>query len=189
MSKEAMTLALEALECTEYPQDHYDAITALREALAKQPAQQEIDWKDQYEKQKRRADMWVAKYEADIGPLEKAGPVTAQQEPVAVVSGYYGGQCVILPIDPARIYNSNTFLYTSPQPCPTCEALARTVMLDQTSHDAQRKPLTITEESAWDLARYVYARSNPHESPQILLSAMEIKQIIEAAYGIKEKNT
>ena len=26
------------------------------------------------------------------------------------------------------------------QPCKTCEALARTVMLDQTSHDAQRKP-------------------------------------------------
>ncbi len=49
---------------------------------------------------------------------------------------------------------------------------------------AQRKPLTITEESAWDLARYVYARSNPHESPQILLSAMEIKQIIEAAHSI-----
>ena len=38
----------------------------------------------------------------------------AQQEPVAVVSGYYGGQCVILPIDPARIFNSNTPLYTSP---------------------------------------------------------------------------
>ena len=38
---EAMKLALEALECTEYPQDHYDAITALREALAEQPAQQE----------------------------------------------------------------------------------------------------------------------------------------------------
>ena len=37
-----------------------------------------------------------------------------QQEPVAVVSGYYGGQCVILPIDPARIFNSNTVLYTSP---------------------------------------------------------------------------
>ena len=55
-----------------------------------------------------------------------------------------------------------------------------------TSPPAQRKPLTITEESAWDLARYVYSRSNLHESPQILLSAMEIKQIIEAAHGIKE---
>ena len=37
-----------------------------------------------------------------------------QQEPVAVVSGYYNGQCVILPIDPARIFNSNTALYASP---------------------------------------------------------------------------
>ena len=27
--------------------------------------------------------MWVAKYEADIGPVEKAGPVAAQEEPVA----------------------------------------------------------------------------------------------------------
>ena len=86
MSKEAMKLALEALEDKQsddpYPYSlESKAITALREALAEQPAQQEIDWKDQYEKQKRRADMWVAKYEADIGPLEKAGPMAAQQEP------------------------------------------------------------------------------------------------------------
>jgi Xaa-Pro aminopeptidase len=33
------------------------------------------------------------------------------------------------------------------QSCKTCEALARTVMLDQTSHDAQRKPLT--DEEIW----------------------------------------
>ena len=39
-----------------------------------------------------------------------------EQEPVAVVSGYYGGQCVILPIDPSKIFNSNTALYTTPQP-------------------------------------------------------------------------
>jgi hypothetical protein len=37
------------------------------------------DWKDQYEKQKRRTEMWIAKYEKDIGPLEKAAPVA--QEP------------------------------------------------------------------------------------------------------------
>ena len=45
----------------------------------------------------------------DLPP--KAKP---EQEPVAVVSGYYGGQCVILPIDSARIFNSNTALYTAP---------------------------------------------------------------------------
>ena len=32
------------------------------------------------------------------------------------------------------------------QPCPTCEALARTVMLDQTSHDAQREFVGLTDE-------------------------------------------
>lgn len=81
----------------------------------------------------------------------------AQQEPVAVVSGYYGGQCVILPINPARIFNSNTALYTSPT--------------------AQRKPLTDEQISAigskifpstWNIRHVDFARS------------------IEAAHGIKE---
>ena len=42
----------------------------------------------------------------------------AVQEPVAVVSGYYGGQCVVLPINPARLFNSGTAFYTAPQPVP-----------------------------------------------------------------------
>ena len=37
-----------------------------------------------------------------------------QQEPVAVVSGYYGGQCVVLPTNPARVFNNGTAFYTSP---------------------------------------------------------------------------
>ena len=41
-------------------------------------------------------------------------------------------------------------LYKTPPPCPTCEALARTVMLDQTSHDttppAQRQWVGLTDE-------------------------------------------
>lgn len=119
MSKEAMKLAMEALGQLWLFSDEAavianPAITALRKALAEQPAQ--------------------------------------QQEPVAVVSGYYGGQCIILPIDPARIFNSNTALYISPPPCPTCEALARTVMLDQTSHDAQRQWVGLTEEEHTQIA-------------------------------------
>jgi len=39
----------------------------------------EVDWQDQYWKQKRRAEMWIAKYEKDIGPLEKAYPVAPLQ--------------------------------------------------------------------------------------------------------------
>jgi hypothetical protein len=42
---------------------------------AQQAPEHEIDWKDQFEKQKRRAEMWISKYEKDIGPIEKAGPV------------------------------------------------------------------------------------------------------------------
>jgi uncharacterized small protein (DUF1192 family) len=39
----------------------------------------------------------------------------AVQEPVAVVSGYYGGQCVVLPTNPARLFNSGTAFYTAPE--------------------------------------------------------------------------
>ena len=38
-----------------------------------------------------------------------------ESEPVAVVSGYYGGHCVILPLDPARVFSANTALYAAPQ--------------------------------------------------------------------------
>ena len=93
-------------------------------ALAEQPAQQEIDWKDQYEKQKRRADMWVAKYEADIGPLEKAGPVTAQQEPVAWQyrdardDGTWGAWLGCDKRLAEDEYRQVRALYTAPQPEP-----------------------------------------------------------------------
>lgn len=56
-------------------------IVEIQEALA--PPEQEIDWKDMYEKEKRRSAMWVAKYEKDIRPLEKAVPVT--QEPAGLI--------------------------------------------------------------------------------------------------------
>ena len=37
------------------------------------------------------------------------------------------------------------------QPCPTCEALARTVMLDQTSHDVQRTWVRLTDEEIYKI--------------------------------------
>jgi hypothetical protein len=36
------------------------------------------------------------------------------QEPDAVVTGYHGGQCVITPTDPARVFNTGTVFYTQP---------------------------------------------------------------------------
>ena len=111
--RELMQQALDALNRSDYLgwQLNIPIIKALRERLAQPAQQQDIDWKDQYEKQKRRAEMWVAKYEADIGPLEKAGPVTAQQqEPVAW--RYHGKLHEFDPSDWAT--GPVTPLYTSP---------------------------------------------------------------------------
>jgi hypothetical protein len=96
MSKEAMKLALEALQLIKEADSHYatpkqvcDAralyeptIKALEEALTKQ--EQDVDWKDMYEKEKRRSAMWIAKYEKDIGPLEYAVPAKQEQQVVSL---------------------------------------------------------------------------------------------------------
>lgn len=88
---EALKLALEALEwnMAYLPTLHDDdgttmaieAVAAIKAALA-QP-EQEIDWKDMYDKEKRRSAMWLAKYEAVAGPAPKAYPqAQPEQEPV-----------------------------------------------------------------------------------------------------------
>ena len=59
-----------------------------------------------------------------------------EQEPVAWLHTKIEG--VAVPHRPADLDKHPdrwTPLYKEPKPCPTCEALARTVMLDQTSHD------------------------------------------------------
>jgi arylsulfatase A-like enzyme len=66
----------------EMPHDRFES-TPLYTTPPAAPMQ-DVDWKDMYEKQKRRSEMWVAKYEKDIGPLEYAAPLAAPvQEPVA----------------------------------------------------------------------------------------------------------
>ena len=43
--------------------------------------------------------------------------------------------------------DANGRKYITTEPCPTCEALARTVMLDQTSHDTpQRTWINLTDD-------------------------------------------
>ena len=61
----------------------------------------------------------------------------SQQEPVAWIHNFIEGGISIgkRPADLERHPDRWTALYKDPKPCPTCEALARTVMLDQTSHD------------------------------------------------------
>jgi hypothetical protein len=59
----------------------FDRVEYYTTPLAAAPVE-DVDWKEQYEKQKRRSDMWVAKYEKDIGPIEYAAPAAAQPAPV-----------------------------------------------------------------------------------------------------------
>ena len=96
--KEALKLALDVLESDyvfEWPamqrpervkKKRFEAITAIKEALAPTSTQcevqpeQEVDWKDQYEKQKRRAEMWLAKYEEVAGPAPCAVPLAQPEQ-------------------------------------------------------------------------------------------------------------
>jgi hypothetical protein len=80
-----------------------------------------------------------------------------------------------LPVGKHRLYTQE-YVYTTPpaaQPCPTCEALARTVMMDQTAHDTQRQPLTDEQIDAV-CAPLGFAQMSPRE----------VARAIEAAHGI-----
>ena len=51
-----------------------------------------------------------------------------------------------------RKYITTEPLYTTPPPCPTCQSLARTVMMDQTSYDP-RQWVGLTREDMAELRR------------------------------------
>jgi hypothetical protein len=115
---EALKLALEALSLTaDRMKIQRDAITAIKQAIA---APEEPEWK-QIAEDLRFHGLTLVKTATGYAVL-KLGAVQAQatlpaapvQEPVAVVSGYYSGQCVVLPTDPARLFNSGTAFYTTP---------------------------------------------------------------------------
>jgi hypothetical protein len=74
--------------------------------------------------------------------------VPTKQEPVAWMHNFID-EVVIAhrPVDLDRHPDRWTALYKDPTPCQTCEALARTVMMDQTSHDTppQREWVGLTD--------------------------------------------
>jgi hypothetical protein len=83
--------------------------------------------------------------DVDAVPYERVHVITAalrdrleqpEQEPVAWMHTKIEDNIIThRPSDINRHPERWTALYAEPKPCPTCEALARTVMLDQTSHD------------------------------------------------------
>jgi hypothetical protein len=71
-----------------------------------------------------------------------------EQEPVAWMHKHIENNVIThRPADLDRHPDRWVALYKTPPPCPTCEALARTVMMDQTSHDtAPRQWQELTDE-------------------------------------------
>ena len=99
-----------------------------------------------------------------------------EQEPVAWIHNFIEGGISIgkRPSDLNRHPDRWTALYRESKPCPTCEALARTVMLDQTSHDTKRPWVNLTVDELIDL-------EHKHLSHENLVRAIEAK--------LREKNT
>jgi hypothetical protein len=107
---------------------------------------------------------------------------TPEQEPVAWLHTKIEG--VAVPHRPADLDKHPDrweALYKTPPSCPTCKALSRTVMLDQTSHDTtppQRTWVGLTEDEAIELL--------PAGDWEIE-STLEFAQAIEAK--LRERNT
>jgi hypothetical protein len=134
-----------------------------------------------------------------ITALRTAIEQAEKQEPrCAVIVEVFGKDWRLdymsLPVGKHRLYTQE-YVYTTPpaaQPCPTCEALARTVMMDQTAHDtitppaAKRQPLTDEQiEAVWKVAMF---EDNGRHALLDNQPFVHFARAIEAAHGIGEKN-
>ena len=71
-------------------------------------------------------------------------------EPVAWMHNMIEGVAVThKPLDLERHPERWAALYKNPMPCKTCEALARTVMMDQTGHDTRPQPAAPASHVGW----------------------------------------
>ena len=177
--REALKLALEFIIASNQRSEFWlvpssnlnKTVTAIREALA-QPeltldglTPTEFALRELYEFQEATGCDTAAEFKAQT-----------EQEPVAWLHTKIEG--VAVPHRPADLDKHPDrweALYKTPPPCPTCEALARTVMLDQTYHDAQRKPLTDEE--------IMEMYNEPRSDAEMIAFA----RAIEAAHGIGEQ--
>lgn len=103
-----------------------------------------------------------------------------EQEPVAWMHNRIEGNVIITTSAHLRYPERWTALYTAPPPCPTCEALARSVMMDQTSHDmAPRQRQGLTDEE-------IYLNTNNIDRGERGWT-VKFARVIEAK--LREKNT
>ena len=105
------------------------------------------------------SDDGYAELRSKVRQLAKEALAQPEQEPAAWIHNFIEGGISIgkRPSDLNRHPDRWTALYRESKPCPTCEALARTVMLDQTSHDTKRPWVGLSDaemQALWD--RYAH---------------------------------
>ena len=108
------------------------------------------------------------------------------QEPVAWIHNFIEGGISIgkQPADLNRHPDRWTALYKDPTPCQTCQALARTVMFDQTSHDTTPLERTWVGLTDKDISEIVRGTHNTGS----FVRAIEAKLKKKNGYA-EEKNT
>ncbi len=142
---EALKLALEALE--DLGMKHFEntgevlykeTFTAIKEALANEALERKAE--NARELGLNYEPEWTPERIAGMARLKDAQDkklAQPEQEPVAWMHTKLDG--VVVPHRPAdldRHPDRWEALYKNTPPCPTCEALARTVMMDQAGRDA-----------------------------------------------------
>jgi hypothetical protein len=111
--------ALKRITRDDTEHDRYYYLADEVDALLAQP-EQEYDWKDLYEKEKRRSAMWLAKYEEVAGPAPKAYPVAQpEQEPLAWMSAdrfdeLRQGFTVMTTLTKKKAFEDDVAIYTTP---------------------------------------------------------------------------
>jgi len=204
MSIEAMKQALEAMElhATQYPhmQKGYtvDAITALRTAIGAAEQAEPTQWVPM----KAASPENQAVYASMAANYNKKAE---RAEPIARVTGYFNGQCVIEPLDPALVLTTGLALYghaPAPQPPATIPDNSQEwSKLD----GAQAWHLIERHADSWaDVGKMMGEWLAAHQQRQQPLTDEWIKSmckeawtfetvkkwvcIVEAAHGIKERS-
>jgi hypothetical protein len=177
MTQKALKQALEAI--TQYlaespdPSEEAverlcDAASAARKALAQPEQGEPVAWMFQHEETGRimfvEAQQLEWGFEKGNPRLKKIGPLyttpqpkQAQGEPVAVVTGVYGGRFTYAPLKDSVILPVGMAFYSSPQ---------------------QRNPLT------YEQIADIVIEMNGNEPPALFWK--DLTRAIEAAHGIKE---
>jgi hypothetical protein len=159
-------------DVTVYGEDLEDTVAIYTTPPATQPAVQEgRDWSLLEATQES-----LREHMAEIKRLKAAQPAPVQ-EPVAWVTGFYAGRCVIQTINPAAILPVGIALYTAPQPVPV-----------KTYHDGKPWPVApkpwvgLTDEEVWDL----WNSHTEEPFPEWFVDFKQAYKPIEAK--LKEKN-